>query len=723
MDNSTLFRRWKDLAPGRRDDFSKHLLAWAGETGADQLAFLTFGEEHHVQGMDDDFLRQWNAYCEANLKNMNLGKDFVPNARGGKERCDIAWLNKAVLKLFSWWASFRVLETMRESSFFKALSKLRSQSEWEEYYSSLKEICSGNVMQVQDMAAYIWNVSQDSTKEDLGKSLKQQTHGPGGDKAFANRLGLLHRNLATFLCRRKLRRSDACQLIYLLDPSEHQDFLWWTTRPRYHSKGKDIKALATLVLDKVINGKGICKEELFHLWVRAKPQNDDKGKHQNAENGKCQYDERGKNRLRSGLKILAKIAEDYLVQADDRSNESKKSIALLQTLNRRGGDKIFVKLYALAAATLKPGDESYFESRHALENCKVQYEMGTPDRGQRNIYRALITFTAEHAAVELMRQACDALAHQLVSGIQADLSPVRLLQPLAQPGLPLTPLAQAFQQAWLMLEHPQEKRHLEKLLEMLRKEKDDFGQDALRRLYKYALNVCMAQVNLSRKEYNDTMNQIFVDTLNTGILLKDGVIECCHLRNIIVANARNGNLDAAKRFYEEYKDKIDQAKDPCTPAYLAAMIQYYEQPAQPEYLKLIGIFKKLSSDTRDEYYKIDTWVFRFRIAIDNANWDFVLKNARNFGLRLTRCERIPAEQIKKFQDFCRHTATLGVIRAWMSRFDPYEAKDELPEMAEKLTSLWEEVVAERHIAAHTWLKEKIQAAMAGFPTLPPGLGA
>jgi predicted translin family RNA/ssDNA-binding protein len=711
MDNSTFFREWKGLPQGRRDDFSRHLVAWAGETGADRLSFIAFGERHYARGKGEDFLRHWNAHCEANWEDMVLGKDFVPRTQAGKDRCDAKWLAAALAQLDGWWGSFRVLETLRASSYFPALAKLKSTSVLDEFAGYLKDACPGAAKRLKKIVQLGWEAAKDSTSPELGGKLGRLAHDLDGLAELSRLLSLLHDKVTTFLCRRKLRSHDFCLLLDLLQPDEHADFLWWVTRPRYREHGKELPALAALVLEQVIVGKGLCKEELFHMWLK----------------GKRKYDAAGKSKLARALGLLAKTAEDYLAQAEEAATEPKRSIALLGALNRRGGAAHFMKHHVEAVEALKPGDETYYEARQALEVQKVQYEMGTSDHGQKNIHQNLITFAAEHAVVVLTRLACDALGHQLVSGIQPDLGPVRLLQTLAQMGLPLPQLAKVFQQAWLMLEHPQEKRHLQNLLDLLRKKRQDLGHDALRRLYKFALNVCMVQVNLSRHDYKTIMDQIFQDTLPDGLLLQNGVIEGSYLRNIIIANVRNGDIEAAKAFYEEYKDKIAQINDPSTPDYLAAMIAYYAQPVHHDYVELIKTFGELASATKNEFLKIDAWVFRFRIAIDNGDWAYVIGKAHNFRMRIERYKSILPEQAEKYQHFRRYTARLAEIQEWLIEHAAHRTTPSFvplfQEKAAKLRALMDEVAANGYVVAYDWLKAKIQAAMADFPTLPPELGA
>lgn len=701
MRNTTFYHQWIGLAEDRRADFKVHVLSWAGETGSGWLAFLQVWAEAHAQD-EAAFLVRWNHFCETHLPQLSPGRGFIPSSRPGQVRCDAAWLTRALRQLGDWLELHTALHHIRSSEFYLALAKRKRSWDTPELLEHLHATHPTKRKSLEKLLELAAEALRKADSTAPLRGLREWLQQAGGQPGLLAQLAMLNDSLTAFLDRHKLRSTRLCRLLELLEPGERADFLWWVARPRHREQGKDLVELATLVLDEVMAGKGLGKADLFKSWRPGE-----------------EFEEYGRHKLSKAIKALAAITEDYLAQAEGMRDGMDRSVSLLRALNRRGGECLFEELHAEAAAALERAqqrDETYYLSRYLLEECQLNYRIGTKERFKKNVYQDAMHFAGEYAVVMHTRMACDALAHKMVTGKDHDLGLLAELMacmPAAQLRLPL--LARAFQKAWLMLAHPGDKSRLEDLLALLRTERDSLAHASLRRLYKFALNVCLEQINLSRLDYQDIMRQIFEDSLPSGVLLENGEIDASYLRNIIVANARNGNIEAAKRFYEEYKDKIAQRNDPCTPDYLAAMIRYYQQPQSPDYRDLIGIFQAIALTTNDAHYKIDSWAFRFRIAFENEDWAFFEAESDNFRMQLERSPAVKAKQIEKYHSFRLYTCRLAAIQSRLSleAAKPYrqQAKVERQHQLQRLQALWGEVAPNAHTVAHEWLKSKIQAAM------------
>lgn len=280
--------------------------------------------------------------------------------------------------------------------------------------------------------------------------------------------------------------------------------------------------------------------------------------------------------LRLAMSRLKKLAEQFLAVDRLHSNPLQCELLVLQQMRERRLDKHQRSSLQKVERGLKEypyrhSDFFQFQNRLAQE----QYLMEASRRriGEFNLQWVSDTLDISYA-VEKLRQACFLLSHQSVFRIEYHFGLLpTVIQLLEEQGWLEHPGVAMYYYAYQALKHPEEERFFQGFYTLLKKEEALFPEEEKHDLFLLAINFCIRQYNLGRRNLISQQFELYRWGLEKEFLLTKGVLSHFTYQNIVILALVLGEEEWVEGFIEQYRRALVPEKRDTVYAFCLACLE------------------------------------------------------------------------------------------------------------------------------------------------------
>lgn len=472
--------------------------------------------------------------------------------------------------------------------------------------------------------------------------------------------------------------------VHLLPTQEQNEFLRYVE----HAGGKnrqELSGLLALFYEEIVRGKALTREAFYAKWRPGLP-----------------FDA---NYLRKRMTRLQELLDSFLATEELCLDPAQRSVFLIKALERRGWTQFIESEYRDALKLLRPDaiDDQHVWQQLQLENAYLNLKLSAIRDLEGPSLQVPLNLAEELYLVQALRYACAARNLDRVVGRSHHYGLLPHLLPyLRERRATLNPLARILFRVYEMLEEPSNSAHHDALLEELSRHAGTFTPSIQRELYQYAINHCISRHNAGEQEYGPRLVQLYQDTLETGVLLRNHCIGGDELKNMVALSARLGQIEVAEILLARYTPLLAPDADPAVESYCRVVIHYYKG----EFNAVRKVSEEVLMHTRDSFYEIDVRIYRWRSRYELKEYADTESDYDAFRMFIGRVKSLGAERITRYKGYMKFFRRLCRI---MGDKEVGAAKRQALEL------LAADLEAAADITADAvWLKDKIAQALRGL---------
>ena len=393
------------------------------------------------------------------------------------------------------------------------------------------------------------------------------------------------------------------------------------------------------------------------------------------------YDEAHFNHLMS---FLLKLCERFIGQEQLGKDDFVFDYYTLQGLSLRDQEKhyrfIFEKRRTALGASDRRDARHYLEM-YWLENLEANRLSRTTTRKfNEHVQRTADSLDAFYIA-EKLRCTCYMLTSQFVIATPYNLQLVdEICRFVASHPMPLdTPAIQAYYRIFQLLTQENADSDFEALKALLKLNEPCFGADEMAELYQYAINYCNLQIMKAREHYVAKALELYMEGIESGILLQDGGLSPWHFKNVIKLGLRLKKYDWTELFILNNTQLLEMEFRADALHYNLAELYYYTRRYDEAMLQLLKV------EFTDVHYNLGAKVILSKIYYETESLDALESLLHAFKTYLHRNKLIAEDLRRTYLNFI--AMLWQVLRA----------------MPEKLPALREKVKNSQRLAEKNWL--------------------
>ena len=245
-----------------------------------------------------------------------------------------------------------------------------------------------------------------------------------------------------------------------------------------------------------------------------------------------------------------------------------------------------------------------------------------------------------------------------------------------------TPVIRVYLSALLMLQHPEETKHFNRLRQLLQENADDIPPPELKNLYTYLLNYCTRRINRFRDEsYYAHFLELNELLLEKGLLLEDGQLAPWRYSNLITVGLRTGKLEWVHQFLNEYKKYLPEAFRENIFHYNLGHYLYWRK----EYDKAQVVLNQL--DLRDLLLAVAAKNLLAKIYFETGQTELLLSFLEAYRIYIYRNPLAKPQLKKQLRNFIDYTRKLTKLESFETK-KRKELAESLPSPTEVLEWEW-----------------------------------
>lgn len=249
-----------------------------------------------------------------------------------------------------------------------------------------------------------------------------------------------------------------------------------------------------------------------------------------------------------------------------------------------------------------------------------------------------------------------------------------------------TPVIRIYYQILMMLLESEKEEHFLRLRELLREHREAFTLSELREMYQHVLNYCIRRINLGDISYQETLFEIYRETLGNRVLLHDGHLSQWDYKNIVTVSLRQKAYEWTFKFIHEYRDQMLPAERENAFIYNLAFLHFNKG----EYSKALQLLQQV--EFTDLYYQLDSRVILLKSYFETDDVETFFYHVAAFKTFLHRNKMVSEYQRTIYLNLVKYTARL--LRAGTA--------------PKKIALVKQQVEADRQVADLAWLLSKME---------------
>lgn len=492
--------------------------------------------------------------------------------------------------------------------------------------------------------------------------------------------------------RNKLSRGRGQKLIYFLErlePAEREDFQHYLASPLL---GNSLQFVAWLeVIERKwerIKSDGL-QAEMFYGTLR--------------KQGKEVAD----RYIWVRLTHLQQRLFDYIAFLAFQQDPSRKQLALLREVVRRGGYKHFPRLYksteqalAKAAGAHSLRDQMDLEFIHGdflVENAQVG--MGA-ESGLGRTLEALESFYV----VQKLKIACAEYNHRIFAGPTTQLEQIQATLAIADQ-LKKVPLVRAYASAFRLLESVLEHKngaeaHFFSLKESFFSTDTISARDA-RDLFAIAQNFAVLRYHNGAHAFLSELTLLYERMLEIGAFLEKDLLDPVFFKNTVMLMCRIGNVDWAAEFVQRFQGRIANDPQALMGTYNQAVVRFF----QGNFQGVIELLYDVIPRFQQVAVGIGARVYFCRALWMQAEYEWLLNALKGFEQFLSRNKEVEKQDQERYRGYVRIFRKMALAAEEMGK-----------SRVGKLEALAEEVAALGRQELYGWLWARIRELLEREPS-------
>ncbi len=233
-------------------------------------------------------------------------------------------------------------------------------------------------------------------------------------------------------------------------------------------------------------------------------------------------------------------------------------------------------------------------------------------------------------------------------------------------------------------------------LPVLQKYSSFFPYEELQNIYNYLQNYCIEQINKGESQFLKETFNLFKDQLDKELLMdENGFLDQWHYKNIVTTAIRLKEMEWAKQFIENYKERLHP--EVVENAYTYNLASYYYSTKQ--FGQVLDLLVKV--EYTDIQYNLGAKSLLLRTYYDLEENEALLSLTRSFKQYLNRNRLIPETRRQGMSNLIRFTNRACSIKANIG----FDSKTK---SQKELKKLMEEIQSKDPIINQDWLDSKIE---------------
>lgn len=398
-------------------------------------------------------------------------------------------------------------------------------------------------------------------------------------------------------------------------------------------------------------------------------------------------------RFRKYCSDLLKLLEDYLIQQAFDQNQILKSSLLLESLNAKKLDRLYVSSLRTANTILQQfpyQSADFYFNKYKLE--KISYDLNEYEtkRDERSNVEEISQNIDHFFLAEKLRISSAVLSQQNVAAHSYNLfmkdEVLDHIRNNYEYYEDIPPIA-LYYQIYLTLAEDENEAHYFKLKELLDRFSLKFPTEEARDvLYLAAQNYCIRKSYQGNQKFLNELFILYKDLLSKGIILAENQLSPWYFRNIITTGLRLKEYDWTENFIKDFQSYLPSSFKDNAVNYSLAQVYFY----QKKYDKVIQELQNVEYE--DVAYNLNSKTMLIATYYEIDEIEPLFSILESFRTYLNRHKDIPEWRRKYYINLIKYTKKLTKI---------------IPNDLKAVEKLKTEVESTQNIASIDWLKEKI----------------
>jgi hypothetical protein len=395
-------------------------------------------------------------------------------------------------------------------------------------------------------------------------------------------------------------------------------------------------------------------------------------------------------RFRKLQSDLLKLIEDYYAQEAFEANPVHKAKYLLETIHRKGLDKI--QSGALKSAQrlaseqqLKPASFYYYQ--YEIEQSIYNLNRFHLERNTKSNIEEIAKNLDRFYLAEKLRYYCTILNHQLLAALNYKILFMdEIIEHVKTHDYSNVPPIRMYFQILLTYKEPEEDIHYKNLKELIEQHIHLFTEAEAKEIIDAALNYSLKRMNAGEKEYIRETFNLYVKFLSNGLLLVNGQITPWSFKNIVTTGLRLSEFDWVENFIYTYSEQLDEQYRDNAITFNLAQLYFYKN----DYPKVISLLSQVEYD--DITYNLNSKTLLMASYFELDEMEALNSLLDTFRVYLNRNKNIPQVRRKHYIN------TINIVRK-LSRIKSGDRKE--------IEKLVKEIDSTQGIVSKNWILEKL----------------
>jgi len=397
-------------------------------------------------------------------------------------------------------------------------------------------------------------------------------------------------------------------------------------------------------------------------------------------------------RFRKLQSDLLKLIEDYYAQEAFEDNPVHKAKYLLETIQRKGLDKI--QSGALKTAQrlieeqeLKPASFYYYQ--YEIEQNIYNLNRFLLERNTKSNIEEIAKNLDRFYLAEKLRYYCTILNHQHLAALNYKILFMdEIIEHVETHDYSDVPPIIMYHQILMTYKEPDKDIHYETLKKLIEQHIHLFPESEAKEIIDAALNYSIKRMNAGEEIFVREAFNLYRQSLENRLLLVKGQITPWSYKNIITAGLRLSEFNWVEKFIHEYNPLMDEKFRDNALTFNLAQLYFYKKDYQ-------NVIKQLSQvDYEDITYNLNSKTLLMASYFELDEMEALNSLLDTFRVYLNRNKSIP--QIRR----THYINTINIVRR-LAKINSGDKSD-----VEKLEK---EIETTQGIVSKNWILEKLAA--------------
>lgn len=395
-------------------------------------------------------------------------------------------------------------------------------------------------------------------------------------------------------------------------------------------------------------------------------------------------------RFRKLQSDLLKLIENYYSQEAFEANPIHKAKYLLESIY----DKDLEKLQATALKSaqklieeqeFKPSSFYYYQ--YEIEQSIYNLNRFLVERSTKSNIESIALNLDRFYLGEKLRYYCTILNHQHLAALDYKMLFIdEIIEHVEKHDYSDVPPILIYYQILLTYREPEDKKHYDRLKELIEQFIQLFPESEAKEIIDATLNYSIKRMNAGEEEYIREAFNLYVKSLESGLLMVKGHITPWSFKNIVTIGLRLKEFDWIENFIHNYSKLLDERYRDNAITFNLAQLYFYKK----DYPKVISQLSQVEYD--DMTYNLNSKTLLMASYYELDEIEALGSLLDTFRVYLSRNKELPATRRKHYLN------TISIVRK-LSKIVHGDKKE--------IDKLQKEIDNTQGVVSKNWILEKL----------------